>query len=152
MVSICGRLNASSFYGIFVQMIVHVHMYMDRRKERKARSKGLRDRNEGAVIILEPLPIIWSSSLGALESFSSRLTVASFTYGNAHRLTRDGLALIGFGGTQWWREQPIRRSFTFDRMFDDANAKENIRVDKEIFGTIRKYWRQKIIISLTKIM
>lgn len=61
------------------------------------------------VIILEPLPsgpIVRSPflSLSPTELLRAphrrRLTVAPFTYGNAHRLTRDGLVLIGLGGAR----------------------------------------------------
>lgn len=104
--TICGRLRP---YSTFAQIIMHVRTHIHEPEERNP-SKGFQAEGAGAVIILEPLPsrpIVWSLSLAALECPSSRLTVASFSYGNAHGSTRDGLALIGFDGTQQRRGQPI---------------------------------------------
>lgn len=56
-----------------------------------------------------------------LRAPRSRLTVAPFTYGNAHRLTRDGLALIGLGWSptdgrrRGWQADRNGECFTFDR-------------------------------------
>lgn len=122
MVSICDSPDASVVHTCVrsqrALVRVHAHFHASsrtnagrsRHKRVSPRGCGLHRDNSRALAVTTHRSRSFSHSctlryslylsLEALERPPRwrRLTVAPFTYGNAHRLTRDGLVLIGLGG------------------------------------------------------